>query len=545
MIEKTYDYIIIGAGSAGCVLAERLSRDGRFDVLLLEAGGCDRKFWIKMPLGYAKTYTDPAINWCYRAQPDPGLNGRQMFWPRGRVLGGSSSINAMAYVRGLPHDYDDWSAAGAAGWGWQDVEPGFNALERVELYRPDGTRLKKGRGPVRVAIPGDRAHPFNRSFFAAARDSGWRVVDDLNGLKCEGMSLYPATMHGGRRWSCADAFLRPALRRANLHVVTGADVEKIMLDGRRASAVQYSHSGGSRTAAVGREVIVSAGAVNSPKLLQLSGIGPPELLRSFGITVRHVLNEVGRGLQDHLTISYAFASRIPTLNCRLGTTFGRLLAGAQYLFFNRGPLSMPINQCGGFVRSAQDLSVPDLQIYCNPASYSIPGDGDPRIDRKPGYLLSAQQCRPTSRGAIQIASPNPHHPPAIQPNSLSTNEDCLAAIKASRLIHRLAQSPALRAVTGMPSTPDIATMDDGELLAYFRAHAHSVYHASCTCRMGDDPGTSVLDARLKVHGVAGVRVIDASSFPNVTSGNTNAPTIMLAARGAEMILQDAANNYSA
>lgn len=535
---EAYDYIIVGAGSAGCVLAERLTASGRNKVLLIEAGGSDDRFWIKVPLGYAKTYSDPAVNWCYTASVDPGLNDRRIFWPRGRVIGGSSSINAMAYLRGLPQDFDDWERAGAKGWNWQTVRAAFEVLETHVGPDRAGNSRTSGHGPVQVADCSDRMHPFSEHFLQAARDMGWPVPSHLNGSVHEGIARLRSTMKDGRRWSAADAFLRPALRRSNLHVLKNALVRRIVFQGRQAVGVAYCAQGETHIVRCGREVLLSAGAVNSPQLLQLSGIGPSALLQRLGITVRHALENVGQGLQDHLCISHIFHATEPTLNNRLGSWSGQFLAGLAYVLLRRGPLSVPVNQVGGFVRSSKDAG-DAIQVYCNPMSYRVGAKG-PEIDSTAGFSLATQPCRPTSRGEIAIVSNDPEIAPAIRPNSLSTDYDREQAIAAGRLLERLAATASIRAVTRARTVPGTLPMSDSDRLEDFRARATSVYHASCTCRMGTDAKTSVVDWQLRVHGAAGLRVIDASAFPNVTSGNTNAPVMMLAARAADMILERAA-----
>jgi choline dehydrogenase len=507
--------------------------------LLLEAGGSDRKFWIKVPLGYAFTYSDPRVNWRFNAAADPGLNGREAYFPRGKVIGGSSSINAMAYLRGLPHDFDDWEQAGAKGWNWSAVQQTYDALETTETQGGNGQVSTTGDGPLWVGDLHKRMHPFSQTFLKSAADMGWPVSENLNTPANEGLTLLRSTVRNGRRWSAADAFLRPAQNRPNLRIVTHAHVERVTLSGKRATGVVYRRHGTQITAKVNGEVILSAGAILSPQLLQLSGIGPAKLLAQHGIAIVHDLPRVGQGLQDHLAITHYFRATVPTLNNRLGTPIGQMLAGLQYLLTRRGPLSVPVNQCSGFVRSDDSLPAPDLQLYANPASYVTSPSGKPAIDRDPGFLLCVQPSRPTSRGSVTIASPDPMAAPIIQPNALSTNTDRDIAVKASKLLQRWAQSPTIRAVTKEPIAPDITSMDDDALLENFRERAGSVFHASCTCAMGKDTGNSVLDAQLRVHGIDGLRVVDASAFPNVTSGNTNAPTLMLAARAAALILKDA------
>ncbi|MEP4036402.1 GMC family oxidoreductase N-terminal domain-containing protein [Pseudophaeobacter sp.] len=545
---QTFDFIIVGAGSAGCVLADKLSQCGRHQVLLLEAGGSDRRAWIKIPVGYGFTFSDPAVNWRFSAEPDPGLQNRRGYWPRGKVIGGSSSINAMAYVRGLPHDFDDWEEAGAHGWGWDAVQQIFDALESNDETDPEGNRRLRGDGPIRVADLQDRMHPFSQNFLAAARDMGWPTSTDMNALPGEGSNQVPgeglsyvrSTVRNGFRWSAADAFLRPALSRPNLTVIRQAQVEKIVMQGTRATGLRYCKAGKVHEVTAAREVILSAGAVSSPHILHLSGIGPAEMLKTHGIEVTHNLPEVGRGLQDHLALSHFFWSKSETLNATLGNRWGQFKAGLRYVLTRRGPLSVPVNQCSGFARTRGAL-LPDVQIYCNPASYATLPNGKPQIDRDNGFLLCVQPSRPTSRGEITLRSANPNDAPVIQPNSLATEEDRATAIRASHLLQDLAQAPSIQAVTRARRDPDILTMDDEALLENFRARAGTVFHPTCTCRMGKDAGDSVLDARLRVHGLTGLRVIDASAFPNITSGNTNAPTMMLAARAADLVLEDNSN----
>ncbi|SLN66340.1 GMC family oxidoreductase [Oceanibacterium hippocampi] len=540
MDQTSYDYIVVGAGSAGCALVERLTRDGRTRVLLLEAGGSDRQFWIKVPIGYGVNFANPRLNWNYHAEPDAGLNGRVIYWPRGKVIGGSSSINAMAYMRGLPHDFDDWERAGAEGWSWQAVRPVYERMERHLERDADGRPRQRGEGLLPVSDLSDQMDPFSERFLAAAEACGWACCTDLSTVTGEGVGYYRSTVRHGLRCSAADAFLAPARRRGNLRVVTRATVEQVTFDGRRATGLRFRTGGDVLDVRAGREVILCAGAINSPKLLQLSGIGPPALLRRHGIPVLHDLGEVGRGLQDHLAISHVFRATAPTLNNILGRMRPRLFAGLRYVATRRGPLGVPVNQVGGYLRSDPACAEPDMQIYCNPLSYGSAADGRPVPDREPGYLLSAQLCRPDSRGDIAIRSADPKDAPLIRPNSLATEHDRAGARRALRIIDRLAAAPALAGVTRERLAPDPGLTDPNALMEDFRARASTVFHPTSTCRMGRGPGDSVLDARLRVHGLSGLRVVDSSAFPNVTSGNTNAPTMMLATRAADMILEDAA-----
>lgn len=528
------DYIIVGAGSAGCVLADRLSASGRHKVLIIEAGGADTNPWIKVPLGYGYTFFNKTLTWQYTTEADKGLADRRIYWPRGRTLGGSSSINAMAYVRGLPHDFDDWAKAGARGWDWATAQETFARFERIIN---DGGET--GDGPLHIEALDHAMHPFVNHFLAAGRDMNWPIKTDLNSAPGSGLSFYQNTLRKGRRWSAADAFLRPALRRPNVEIIMNAEVEGLEVQDQRTTGVRYRVGNHLRAAHATGAVIVSAGAINTPKLLQLSGIGSGRRLTALGIPVQRDLPEVGRGLQDHLTYSHYFDATEQTLNTQLGSLVGRIRAGLRYAVTRTGPLSVPMNHVGGFVRSHDAPSTPDMQIYCNPAAFVVHPDGRPTVQKAPGFQLCAQPCRPSSRGTVEITSPNPGAAPTIQPNSLSTNEDCAQAIGAGRLVQALAKTPSITSVTKAPHNRAFLTMDDEALLDDFRARATTNFHPTCTCRMGHSAKDSVLDERLRVHGVDGLRIVDASAFPNITSGNTNAPTIMLAMRAADLILEDA------
>lgn len=541
--EHTYNYIIIGAGSAGCVLANRLSTNPHHQILLIEAGGSDQRPDIRIPTGYAFTYSNPKVNWCYQTEPDPGLNNRSAYWPRGKVIGGSSSINAMAYVRGLPLDFDDWEAAGATGWNGQTAWKTYEQLERHSELDAAGQRQERGNGPLWISDLSDEIPDFAQRFITAGEELGYSCLDHINGEQQEGLTLLRSNAYRGKRFSAADAFLHPTLHRPNLRVISNALVERIELEGetdaQHATGIRYQHNGKTHTAYAHNEVILSAGAINSPQLLQLSGIGPANLLQQHGIPVKHTMEQVGKGLQDHLAITHYYQSTIPTLNNRLGNLPGQALAALQYLFTRGGPLSIPVNHCGGFIRSDAQSTQPDMQFYANAASYSIPASGKAQIDKEPGFLICTQPSRPDSRGKIQIASSNPQDAPLIQANSLATELDHTNAIKAGKLLQQFAATPSMQQVIKAPKEPDISLMNDAELLENFRERAGTVYHPTSTCRMGNNASDSVLDARLRVHGIDGLRVVDASAFPNITSGNTNAPTMMLALRAAELILEDA------
>lgn len=534
---SNFDFVIVGAGSAGCVLANRLTECGRHKVLLLEGGGSDAQFWIKVPLGYAINVANPALNWGYHTAPDAGLNGRSISWPRGKVIGGSGSINAMAYMRGLAHDFDDWAKSGAQGWGWDSVKAVYDRMEtHVELTATG--RQTRGDGPVVVSDLSDQMSAFSDHFLKAAQDANYPIVSDMNAPDVDGIGYYRSTVRNGRRWSSADAFLRPAQRRANLCIVRHAIVDRLISENGKVTGVAFRRGEKQHQATAGKEVIVCAGAVNSPKLLQLSGIGPEKVLRRHGIEVVHDVPQVGRGLQDHLVVSHQFATDQVTLNNTLGRTFGKLCAGARYVLSRKGPLAVPVNQVGGFVRSEVDSEVPDMQLYFNPVSYGETASGATIVDKASGYQISAQPCRPTSVGSIEIASASPQDAPIINPQSLSTEEDKASAIRAGQTLQRFVKTASLQAVTTAAKAPDLMALHDAALLDDFQDRAKTVYHPTCTCRMGQDRGDSVLDARLRVHDVSGLRVVDASAFPNITSGNTNAPTMMLAMRAADLILED-------
>ena len=535
-----FDYIIIGAGSAGCVLAHRLSESGRHTVLLLEAGGDDGQFWLRVPIGYGKSFYNPRVNWMYRTLPDPGLADRQGYWPRGKVLGGSSSINAMVFVRGQAADYDRWAALGNPGWGWDDVLPWFKKLEDSDL----GPSAWRGAGgPLHVSDVSSAVHPLCGVYLKAAQEAGLALNPDLNGASQEGVGTYQITTRDGRRESASTAYLDAARRRPNLCVITQAHATRILFSGTRAQGVNYLRDGTPASAVARREVIVSAGAINSPQLLQLSGIGPAAQLQALGIPVVAHRAAVGQHLQDHLCIDHLYRAQTPTLNNELGSVFGKLRAGLQYLAGRRGPLALSVNQGGGFLRSRPELDGPNIQLYFSPLSYirARPGKRElMRPDPYPGFLLGAQPCQPTSRGHLQLASTDPLAAPLITPNSLANAHDMQEMLEATLWLRRLAATPAFNAVIAQELQPGAQVNTREALEADIRQRASTVFHPVSTCRMGPDPEQAVVNPRLQVHGLQRLRVIDASVFPAITSGNTNAPTIMLAEKAAKMVLDDAA-----
>ncbi len=530
-----FDFIIIGAGSAGCVLADRLSSYGRDRVLVLEAGGPDSSFWIKTPIGYGRTFADPAVNWKYETEANPGLDGRRMYWPRGRVVGGSSSINALVYCRGMPVDFDDWRDMGNIGWGWDEVLPYFEKSER----RVDPQGHPRTEGPLDVKDVRPFLHATRQQWFRAAEELGLPTTDDFNGQQPEGVGCYQITVRNGRRWSAADAFLRPALRRNNLRLEMHAWASKIRMDGRRALGVEYLQDGTAHFAAADREIIVCGGAVNSPQLLQLSGIGPGKTLAEVGIPVVLDNPAVGGNLQDHLAVSYSYEATQPTLNDELHSPIAKLRAGLRYVLTRSGPLSLSVNQFGGFLRADPASGRPDMQLYFNPVTYGAGNANRKRIDVDAfsGFILCFQPTRPTSRGRIDVASADFRAPPAIRPNYLATDKDLRDVVHGGRLIQKIAGTQAMRSLIRAPIAPVLETMDEAAMIADFRARAATVYHPVSTCRMGPRAADAVVDSALRVHGIERLRVVDASVFPAVTSANTNAPTLMVAQKAADQIMQ--------
>jgi choline dehydrogenase len=539
-----FDYVIVGAGTAGCVLANRLSADGKTRVLLLEAGGSDRTVWIQLPIGYGRTFFDQRVNWMYDTEAVPGLNSRSSYWPRGKVIGGSGSINAMVHVRGQPHDFDDWAAAGNLGWGWEDVLPYFIKSEDHDL---GASNWHGAGGPQHVTDVSARAHPLCQTFMETGTALGFATTPDFNGGQSEGVGIYQINTRKGRRASTANAYLRPALKRSTVELLTKAHATRILFKDKRAVGVEYRRGNQILKAHATREVILCGGAINSPQLLQLSGIGDAALLQSLGILPLVHVPAVGQNLQDHLAVSYFYKTSVPTLNDELGPLTGKIKAGLHYLLNRSGPLSMSVNQGGGFIRSAPDAPRVNLQLYFSPVSYTKSTLSERKLlnpDPFSAFLLSFNSCRPTSRGHLQINAPDPFAYPTIQPNYLSTELDVAEARAGVRMLRALAKTAPLSAIITQELVPGVHLQSDEDLLDDFRNRADTVYHPTSTCMMGTDPATSVVDARLRVHGVAGLRVIDASIFPNITSGNINAPTVMVAEKGAAVVIEDGVGNRS-
>ncbi|MFY9210583.1 MAG: GMC family oxidoreductase N-terminal domain-containing protein [Aestuariivita sp.] len=534
----TFDFVIVGAGSAGSVLANRLSQDGKFRVLLLEAGGADKTPLIHVPIGYGKIFYDARVNWKYVTEPDPNLDNRPIYWPRGKVLGGSSSINAMVYVRGHPNDYSEWNAA-APGWGWTDVEPIFRRME--DWDGPPSSERGVG-GPLAVHDVTDEVHPLTRIYLEAAQQAGLGVNRDYNGADMEGAALYQITTKGGYRASAARCYLKPAQRRPNLDIRTGAHVTRILFEGTRAIGVEYRQNGQMKTAHASAEVILSGGAINSPQLLQLSGVGPGRILQDHGISLVLDAPQVGRNLQDHLGSDNLYVSRAPSLNQQLRPLLGKIKVALQYALNRKGPLSLSLNQGGGFITLSDVSPGPDLQLYFSPVSYTrAPVGVRPLMspDPFPGFLIGFNPCKPTSVGHLQIRSPDPFTAPEMHPNYLDTEHDRALMLAGTKLMRRIAQTTALRAVIDSELLPGEDTASDEDIAAYIRKTAWTVFHQCSTCRMGSDPASSVVDPRLRVRGLQGLRVADASIFPSIPTGNTNAPAIMVGEKASDLILEDA------
>jgi len=531
-----FDYIIVGAGSAGCVLADKLSASGRHSVLLLEAGPSDRRFWLRAPIGYGATFNDPVVNWRFQSEPEPGLDGRPIYMPRGKVLGGSSSINALVYHRGQPEDYDDWQRAGNLGWDYQSLLRFFRDYEDVvgPGQTPDQTA-----GKLTISDVADQYHPIKTAFFEMSHEL---QIPHEERCQMMGEGLYPyyITTRNGARCSSAVAFLWPAKQRRNLTVMTGVTVTKLIMRDRRAVGVAADQHGRSQIFSARAEIILAAGAIGSPHVLQLSGVGPAALSQSCGIDVVYDQPNVGQHMQDHLGINYFHMANRPTLNNILGSWPRLMLAGMRYVLQRQGPLSLGVNQLGGLVRATPDAPRPDTQIYINPITYRVTDPYKRRLtkpDRAPGFIFSFHACRPYSTGSVSITCADASTAPAIHGNYLDDQRDLHDVVRMARFIGRLQNSPAVQKILAEPPESDLLTMSDDAIIDDFRARSGTVFHPCGTCRMGPDQRRFVVDTDLRVHGIEGVRVADASVFPNITSANTNAPTIMVAHKAAELILQ--------
>jgi choline dehydrogenase len=527
-----FDYVIVGAGSAGCVLANRLSANGKHSVLLLEAGPKDSNIWIHVPIGYGKLFKEKTVNWMYQTEPEPGLHGRQVFQPRGKVLGGSSSINGLLYVRGQHEDYDRWRQRGNVGWGYDDVLPYFKKAENqcrgADEYHGAG-------GPLSVS---DWRHedPLSEAFVKASVEYGLPFNPDFNGKTQEGAGFFQTTTRRGRRASSAFSYLRPAIKRGNLKVETSALAQRLLFEGRRAKGVEYRQNGTLRTARARKEVLVSSGAYNSPQLLQLSGVGPAELLKSHGIDIVLDAPGVGNDLQDHMQVRLVTrCAQKVTLNDVVNHPVRRVMAGARWALARSGPLTIAAGTSGAFFKTNPRLATPDIQIHFIPFSTDKMGEN---LHSFSGFTATVCQLRPESRGSLKIRSADPSAPPEIRINYLATETDRAAFIDGLKILRNILAQPAMKAFCVDEVYPGAKVVSDADLLEFCRNTGSTVYHPVSTCRMGNDP-LAVTDQRLRVRGIEGLRVVDASVMPDLMSGNTNAPTIMIAEKASDMILEDA------
>jgi choline dehydrogenase len=539
---QEFDFIVIGAGSSGCVLANRLSENGRHSVALLEAGPRDRNPWIHLPIGYAKTMWHPKLNWRFYTEPDENMDGRRIYWPRGRVLGGSSSINGLIVVRGQREDYDGWERLGNPGWGWTDVLPYFLKLESNPDLAGDG-QLHGSSGPLHVSGIGAK-HELIEAVIGAAEACGVPRTRDFNGRDQEGVGYYQLTTLNGLRMSAAKAYLRPAEKRANLEIVTDAHATRILFEDGRATGVAYRRGGEVRTIRARRGVVLSAGAIQSPQLLMLSGVGPAAHLREHGVPLVQDSPGVGRNLQDHLQLRLVYRCSKPvTTNDQMRSVFGRVRMGLEWLISRKGPLAIGINQGGLFTRVLPESETPDVQFHIATLSADMAGG---KVHDHSGFTLSVCQLRPESRGEITLASNDPMAAPRMKANYLSTETDRRCAVAGLRFARRLASTAPLSDYVAAELLPGPAAETDADLIGFARANGATIFHPSGTCRMGpdDDPG-AVVDSRLRVRGVDGLWVVDCSVMPTLVSGNTNVPAIMMGEKAADMIREDVAKGKDA
>ncbi|MDN8600649.1 choline dehydrogenase [Citrobacter sp. S2-9] len=528
MSTKQFDYIIVGAGSAGCVLANRLTEDPRVNVLVIEYGGSDRNIIIQMPSAFSMPMNTKKFNWHYETEPEPHLDGRRLHCPRGKVLGGSSSINGLVYIRGHAYDFDEWESLGAKNWGYRNCLPYFR---KAESYKFGGDDYRGSEGPLSTNNGNNMQNPLYGAWVEAGAQAGYIKTDDTNGYMQEGFGAMHMTVKNGVRWSTANAYLRPAMARPNLTVVTNAMTRKLVLAGKRVVGVEYEQGGEIHTVRCTREVLISSGPIGSPHLLQRSGIGPAEVLRKAGIEVKHDLPGVGENLQDHAEIYIQFQCKEPvSLNSKMGL-FSKALIGLRWLLFKDGLGASNHFEAGGFIRSEKGLRWPDIQFHFLPAAMRYDGD---KPFKGHGFMVLTGPNKPKSRGYVRVRSADPYEHPEIRFNYLEREEDREGFRRCVRLTREIIGQPAMDSFRGEELAPGPKVNTDEEIDAFVRANMESTMHPCGSCRMGEDP-LAVVDSELRVHGLQGVRVIDSSVFPTEPNGNLNAPTIMLAERAADLV----------
>lgn len=528
-----YDFVVVGAGSAGCALANRLSEDSRYSVAVVEAGGKDSSPWIHIPVGYFKTMGNPNTDWKYHTEPDPGLNGRSIPWPRGKVLGGSSSINGLLYVRGQAEDFDGWRQLGNAGWAWEDVLPYFKRAESWEQQ----TGEDRGKdGPLKVS-PTRLTRQVVDAWIESAVNAGYPLNEDYNDGDQEGVGYFQLTASQGRRCSSAVAYLRPAKNRANLDVITNAQAKRLVMDGKKVTGIEVIRDNKVETIKAKREVVLSSGSIGSPQILMCSGIGEASELKQHGIEVVEALKGVGKNLQDHLQARPVFKVNVPTINTEVGNIFKQAMIGVQYALTRSGPMTMAASLGTGFLKTRPELSTPDIQFHIQPFSADSPAEGAHKFS---AFTASVLQMRPESAGHLELTSADIRDYPKIHPNYLSTKLDCDTIVEGIRIARNIArQEPLKSIITESHSPKDNIDNDDYDaLLNWARDTSTTIYHPTGTCKMGNDP-MAVVDERLRVHGIDGLRVADCSIMPIITSGNTNAPAIMIGEKCSAMMLEDA------